>query len=365
MENKNPFEKRALKSQNLFQRLARIKPRENAIAELNNLLARSKNMRDIVLESIDVIASEYKVDFEKKFVTELKELYRTYVKCCLQNEDISDEEVEDLSYLRLLLHIGDDAGNEIYEYEAGLIYKQNVEKAIADGSLSEDEKQLLDRLRNRLRLTENITDTIRNESIQIYLQRRFDAALDDQRFTPQEEAELNTIAENLGANLIMDDNTTQALRKYRLYWQIENGEVPVIDVDINLQKTEKCYFTTEIGWHEYRRSIKRIRYGGPVARIKITKGLYFRAADYAIKPITNDVLTLIDSGQLFLTNKRLIFMGDKKNSSIKLNKILDFATYRNGVDIKKDSGKSPFLEFGDNVDIFSMTLARAIKDLHN
>jgi hypothetical protein len=55
-------------------------------------------------------------------------------------------------------------------------------------------------------------------------------------------------------------------------------------------------------------------------------------------------------------------MGDKSNKTIRLNRILDIMSYSNGVDIKKDSGRSPFLEFDENVDIFSMILVRLMKE---
>ena len=55
-------------------------------------------------------------------------------------------------------------------------------------------------------------------------------------------------------------------------------------------------------------------------------------------------------------------MGTKGNKTIRLNKILDVTPYKNGVDIQKDSGKSPFLEFDQNVDIFSMMLVRLMSE---
>jgi hypothetical protein len=51
-------------------------------------------------------------------------------------------------------------------------------------------------------------------------------------------------------------------------------------------------------------------------------------------------------------------MGQKGNKTIPVNRILNFKPYKNGIEIQKDSGKSPFLKFENNVDIFSMILAR-------
>ena len=51
-------------------------------------------------------------------------------------------------------------------------------------------------------------------------------------------------------------------------------------------------------------------------------------------------------------------MGKKGNKTIAINKSLDIEPFKNGVFIQKESGKGPFLEFSDNVDIFSMILVR-------
>ena len=152
------------------------------------------------------------------------------------------------------------------------------------------------------------------------------------------------------------------LDKHRLYWQIHNGNLPVVDAGINLQKSESCHFHTQIDWFETRTITKRISYSGPTMRIKIAKGLYWRAGNLAIKPTTEDVLAKIDSGDLYLTGKRIIFMGSRGNKTIALNKILNFEVYSNGIEIQKDSGKSPFFGFSDNIEIFSMLLGRIISN---
>jgi hypothetical protein len=77
-----------------------------------------------------------------------------------------------------------------------------------------------------------------------------------------------------------------------------------------------------------------------------------------VQRVSEDIWQTIDSGSMYLTNKRLIFMGQKGNKTIPINKILDFKPFKNGVDIQKDSGKSPFLQFEKNVDVFSAILSR-------
>jgi hypothetical protein len=171
------------------------------------------------------------------------------------------------------------------------------------------------------------------------------------------------MAKCLGVTVHQDEATRNLLDKYRLYWLIDSGDIPEISVDITLTKNEKCHFVCRANWYEQRKITKRIRYSGPTLRLKMAKGLYWRMGDLGVQRVSEDIMAHIDSGNLFLTNKRIIFLGDNKSTNIKLNKIVDFTPYSNGVTIVKDAGRSPFLEFSKDVDLFAMILKRVIRDM--
>jgi hypothetical protein len=97
-------------------------------------------------------------------------------------------------------------------------------------------------------------------------------------------------------------------------------------------------------------------------RIKIARGLYWKAGSYSVDAQREDVMQLIDEGSLYLTSKRLIFMGGRGNKTISLGKILDFRAYSDGVKIQKDSGKDPLITFDADGEIFAAALGRAIQD---
>jgi hypothetical protein len=73
-------------------------------------------------------------------------------------------------------------------------------------------------------------------------------------------------------------------------------------------------------------------------------------------------MTLIDKGTLYLTNKRLILTGAKKNANIRLDKILNISPYSDGVEIDKETGKKPVLQFTDRADIFCIMLERLLRE---
>ncbi len=187
-------------------------------------------------------------------------------------------------------------------------------------------------------------------------------AVADERLSPEEENEMQEIANSLNIDLSFDENSQKTLDKYRLYWQIENGILPELTPDINLYKGEKLHFKVQAEWVEHKQVTRRINYGGPTARIKLAKGIYYRTGSLGINQTTQDVWQHMDTGMVYLTDRRIIFMGTRGNKNIRLNKILTIKPYSNGVDIQKSAGKSPFLEFSENVDLFSMILTNLLFD---
>jgi hypothetical protein len=137
--------------------------------------------------------------------------------------------------------------------------------------------------------------------------------------------------------------------------------LPEVNVDISLQKSEICYFNCEASWYENRVVSTRINYGGTTARIKIMKGVYYSMGSVGVRSVKSEELKLIDSGQLYLTNKRIIFVGSNKSSNIKLDKILSVNPYADAVEIIKDTGKPPTLSMKNaHAEIFYMILGRLI-----
>lgn len=355
------YKKLSLKDQSFFERLFGKQPKENAFIEVNNLLS-EKNMQEVTIEDVQNILSKYKVGLYSAEHSRLNSLYADYLRHCLSDKLFTDDEVEALGHLKTVLHLNDQTVSQIHGQLVSEIYKTEFDKVVSDGRLDEQDKKFISKLQNDLKLSDELASAIRRESSSKIVNNFLHNAMSAQRLSPDDEKELQAIAHSLGAELSMDAHTKSVLDKYRLFWQIENSEIPTMPVSLNLQKNEKCYFYTPIDWLEQRRITKGINYAGPTLRIKIAKGLYWRAGSLGVQRITQDVWTTIDSGTLYLTNKKLIFMGSKGNKSIQLNKILDFTAYKNGIDIQKETGKSPFLQFDNNVDIFVMMLGRALSE---
>jgi hypothetical protein len=358
-----PFMTLSLQKVNFLDKFTSHKNEENALIEINNILAEKRNIRALSIADIENILNKYKLNFNQKLRDKMTCFYKGYLIHCLQDKKLSKEEIHDLHYLKNIFRLDDKTIETIHNEQFVNIYRKSYKEVIKDGIVSDEEKLFLSSLQNDLKLPNWIVERISTEESAIYLQGKIDEAIEDHKLSPEEETEIQKIAANLGTTIKMSEASKRLLDKYRLFWLIENGEVPTISVPINLQKGEKCYFHTDAELHEYRKVTSRIRYSGPTARIRIIRGLYWRMGDLKFQAVSNDIFTKIDSGSLFLTNKKLLFMGSLKNVSIPLIKIVNFNPYKNGIEIHKISGKNHFFLFENNNDVLFALLERIFRDI--
>lgn len=355
------FEKKELKKGSLLNRLLNKTVKENAFIELWNLFS-AKDIGQISIEDVGKIAAGYRVDFRKDFNDRILDIYERLIMHFLKDKRLSDSEIESLQQAKKLLHLNDQDVDRVHREAAGTLYKAEVEKAIEDNKLSEEERAFLKKLQQDLKLSDKQAAAIYKESAANRVKKVLNDFISDERLSPREETELESIAKNLNLEISYDEKTHALLEKYKLFWQIENGDLPEIEVEINLHKNEKCFYCTSCEWYEQKRITERFNYSGPTLRLKIIKGVYWRAGSLKPQVISKDVWQPIDSGQLFVTNKRLIFMGSSTNKVVRFNRILDFQVFANGAEIRKDRGKNPFISFNNQNDLFALILGRVISE---
>ena len=205
---------------------------------------------------------------------------------------------------------------------------------------------------------EQISIEIRKSIVQNYVT----SMIADSRVSPDELMVLEKLQKDLSVEINMGDESKKTLEKFKNLWISENSDLPIIDADIMLQKGEQCFFNGYVDLYGNRKITTSVSYGGPTFRMKIMKGVYYRAGNLGINRQTEDQLTLIDNGKLYITNKRILFSG-KQNKTIKYNQIIDLTPYTDAVVIIKDSGKSPtFVLKGADGEIVTAIIARVIKD---
>ena len=360
--NGHLFQTRPLANTSFFQKLFKQFPQENAVIELNNKLA-STALLNIAANDIEEIEKKYKLDLRKEFKLNLEEFYAVYLHQCLADKVLNDEEINELNHLKQILNLDDKTIEKLHIKIGEIVYTKSFQEAVADGKLTKSEEVFLGELENTLRLPKELGDKISAETRITFIENYVAQIIADERLSPNEEQELQAIANSLNVTIQLNDQTKEQLRKLKLYWALENLDLPVIQPDILLQKSEVCHIKiANVNWYELRSVRQRVSYSGYSTNFKVAKGFYLRSGSYKPQGYSVDTMKLIDTGTLYLTNKRILFTVGKKNSNIRLDKILGFTPYTDGVEIGKETGKSPTLQMAQHADIFCMMLERLLNE---
>lgn len=356
------FKTRTLSKTSFFQKLFKQLPEENAVIELNNLLA-TKLLLNISKKDIEDIETKYQLNIHKEFKLNLEEFYAVYLNYCLADKELNDDELKELNHIKHIFNLDDKTIDKLHSKIGEIIYKKSFQEAIADGRLTQSEEAFLEKLETTLHLPKKLADNISSETRIAFIENYVAQIVADQRLSPTEEQELQDIANSLNVSIQLNEQTQEQLRKLKLYWALENLDLPIIQSNIVIQKSEVLHFkASHVSWYELRSVRQRVSYSGYSTSFKVAKGFYLRSGSYRPQSYSVDTMKLIDTGTLYLTNKRIIFTGTKRNSNIRIDKILNFTPYTDGVEIDKETGKSPTLQIAKNADIFCMILERLLNE---
>jgi hypothetical protein len=108
----------------------------------------------------------------------------------------------------------------------------------------------------------------------------------------------------------------------------QEKKLPTINTHILLKSGESAYLQDNVKLFETRKVTKSDRGGGA---IRVMKGVYIGGTSGTSR--SHDELREIDTGQLILTNKRLIFDGGLNTRDIKLDKIISVSEYIDGIEV--------------------------------
>jgi hypothetical protein len=291
-------------------------------------------------------------------------LWLRALHACIADDVVTDEELAYLNSVRLALNLRERDVDELREGETAAVFRAALADALADGRMTDEEWRRVDLIASGMRLSKERRAQIGAVPIEQAMQREIDRALEDRRFTPAENRQIVGLATSLGLATPYTDAQEDVLARALLLWRIENEDLPVMtEPVINLQKGEVCHCAFRANWYELRtRTISSYR-SGPVTSLRIMKGLSYRVGNYQTHRVTADEMTLIDQGIGYVTNKRFIFDGAKKNTTIRHTAILSLTPYTDGLAIEKATGKSPTLVIDGDAEIvtaiFAETLSRS------
>lgn len=225
-----PFVIKPLKKPSLIQGWMNKLPKENAIIELNNLLASTNKISDLSSDDIKNISDKYQLDIIKTFNSDREILYRTYLWYTLTDRQVTEDESKELLSLQKLLTVDDRITSDVYRSFITLIIKNCVDDILKDGKVDRSETEYLEQVIKNLNIPQDIVEEIYGTRAKAILQTKFNDMMRDRKFSPEENKELHELSYNLGVSMIHDKDTLKILQNYRLNWQAVSGNVPAWNV---------------------------------------------------------------------------------------------------------------------------------------
>ena len=356
--NLNGLQSTPPKRPGLLQRLSGRPVKENALIEITNLLAENA-IPAVSMPQVADILQRHDLGFgecKPQFV----DLVRRVLSHVAEDRELSPEDRGSLSHLQMIFELGDDDVMSIREAVLAELFSKSLADALADGHITVEERKRLDTIATSFGLPQSRTDEIYKSQVLKLLQWTFDQVVTDRRVTAEEEANLQAMAANLGVTLGHDAKTLALLDRFRLLARIDAGDLPMVTPSIKLQRGEMCHATLACTHSEIRQQTTSYRHGGISASGKIIGPLRWRVGQVAVQRVTRDVMTFLDSGTLYITNKRLLFDGSKKNTVIALSKIVHFTLFSDGLRIEKDTGRDQYFVGDGDLEVLGAVLERVI-----
>jgi hypothetical protein len=231
--------------------------------------------------------------------------------------------------------------------------------AADDGKFTDAEIKQIQSRYKELGLTQKDLKGIRAQAYNA----AFIAAKSDGVVTAEEETELANLQQFLMIPEHEIETSKRELARLRLLTEIQNGNPPTVSVpNIILQKSEIVYISEAGDILEERVVRRRYEEGSQGVSFRIAKGVTYRVGAQRGHIVTDKAAIPISSGELVITNKRVIFRGDTKSFSLRLDKLLELNFYSDGARLTDDKGKPRIIRFSDveNVDIVGAILSYAI-----
>lgn len=198
-----------------------------------------------------------------------------------------------------------------------------VELAVADGRVSLKERGQINNFGKAIGMAEaEIEELLRLES-----QKLFNTVLNeciaDGLLEPTEKAKLSELAIGLGVNFRPDREQKEKLELADLAFSLLSGEVPPFSGTASLQLTkgEEVIACAKAEWSEITQSE--------------------RSSDVSLG--NGHFLKHIASGECYLTNKRIVLVGEMNSKKMTLSSIEAMQWYSDGVFCNRSTGKSVFL----------------------
>lgn len=223
--------------------------------------------------------------------------------------------------------------------------KRIVRQALADDELSDQELEDIAVAAQDLGVPMDYVRSLRNDHFRSRVAPLLQEIRKNRRFSREQEKRVSELCESLRFNPQFDND----LMICRKLWEIESSgtfEPEPIAASIRLSRNEHCYHAAESVWAQMKVLKHRQGYAGASIGFRVAKGVTLRLGRAVPVYTESEELVDISAGTLYVTNKKLVFVGEKRSTNITFGRLVSHDLYRDAVQINKSSGS--LTSFGSN-----------------
>ena len=210
------------------------------------------------------------------------------------------------------------------------LYQQSLERALADGILTEEESRELKTVREQRDLSEA---EVRMVALCLY-RRALRDAVADSRITAEEGEGLQVLKAHLGLSDQDLRGDAAQIQRITLLAEIERDHLPHVDAPMTLAGGEECH------WVIQGRLGDRLSTPGRRSELRsisfdVASGPVFSAEGERSELKPSDEILPTDMGVLVVTNRRTLFRGARRTVNIPHMKLTSIDLFKDGVALEE------------------------------
>ncbi len=245
------------------------------------------------------------------------------------------------------------------------IYRARLQWLLKDDALAQPERDAMDAFQAVLRVSDADAQAVRTQESRAAAAEVVQRMTGDGQLSDDEARELGELQQRLGIDVRADQKTRALLDRARAAWQIQHGQLPVVETGVNLDDGEVCHAERRAEWKEWR----SIDYGTTYrtrTSVREVHG-FFGPYEQATSETTADhdvrtELRTIDTGRLLATSFGILWVGESRNRSWAYADLVDVTWDRHGVVLHEDGAGNVSFKVKDDLELFAMIVGRAMRE---
>lgn len=313
-----PYTLQELEERGLFSSLLSGKPVQNAWAEINNILVEATKAQDLTAAQVKSAVKKWGAKMDETSLEQRSGIYRKLADVIYSEAQSEDDELfaqgkHLAEVLELPLHL-------VKLADKGA--KTNAYYNRCAALLTGEEKLDIQALNKVFSYDYEDGFAIRRQAFDDHFNKIFDGISESRRFSVEVEDGLIADCKTLDIPYEFKPHISSALEKYRSIWNAENHEVTAMtDLNLPLEKGEACYAYANSGLCEHKVVEREDNYFELTRKFNIDETVSFKGEHIEHPTIKEETTVLVELGYFFLTNQRIIFLGQTIHKAIALKDI--------------------------------------------